>query len=168
MKDDSKSRYDQFNWWLKNNPVTASLLLIGALIIGLSTFTDSAQNLLSFVIKEQRPDINGEWTAEVQYDWTKTRYTETFEFEGEADVAFGTASFLSRDQSILEGHIIKNQIRFVTKTEEFSGSLDNVREAIHHYTGTISGDSIRFILQTEGGFSPHTPVSFTARRVSSQ
>jgi len=168
MNDESKSRYDQFNWWLRNNPVTASLLFIGALIVGLSTFSDSAQNLLSLVVKEKRPDINGQWTAEVQYDWAHTKFTETFEFEGEGNNAFGTASFLSRGQSILEGHVDGNQIRFITKTQEFSGSSDNTREAVHRYTGTISNDSIRFIMQTEGGFSMHPPVRFTAKRVSSQ
>jgi len=37
---------------------------------------------------------------------------------------------------------------------------------VHRYRGTFVSSEIRFVLQTEGGSSPHVPVEFTARRVA--
>lgn len=162
MSEESKSRYEKLNWWLKNNPVTATLMIIGVVVIGLSTFTDSAQNLLELFKGDNRPDINGDWTAEVTYDWARATYTETFTFGGSAEELVGFATYLKRKQMIRDGTVKGENIRFTTKTKEFSGEWDNTREVSHHYSGIIQGDKIMFVLQSEGGFSDHTPIEFTA------
>ena len=66
--DESKTRVDRFTAWIKNNPIMAALVVLGTVVIALSTFTDAARNLLDLVITETRPDINGEWQAEVTYE----------------------------------------------------------------------------------------------------
>jgi len=167
MSEQPKSNYDKFNWWLRNNKITASLIIFGVIVIALSTFTEAAKNLLDLIDLKKRPDINGEWKAEVTYDWPNANYSETFIFEGEGEELRGTASFLKIDRVITEGELTKNEIHFTTKTRE-SSSWDegNSAEVLHHYFGIIDSDKINFTMLTEGGYSTHVPIKFTAQRVT--
>ncbi len=113
-----------------------------------------------------RPDINGLWQAEVRYDWPNAQYVERFEFRGDATELHGTASFLRVPRGVLEGRAETGGVRFVTRTTEAaSGSSADI---VHRYQGRFVGDEkggeIRFVMQTEGGSSPHAPVEFVARR----
>lgn len=92
--NEPKTRFDRFNLRIKNNPIVASLIILGTIVIALSTFTNAAKNLWDLVITEPRPDINGEWKAEVTYDWQNAKYSETFTFGGDGEEVYGTASFL--------------------------------------------------------------------------
>jgi hypothetical protein len=167
MNDNSKSNYDKFNWWLKNNKVTASLIAFGVIVIALSTFTDAARNLLGLIDLEKRPAINGIWNAEVTYDWPNANYIETFVFDGEDEVLWGTASFLKIDRVILEGKVSEDQIQFITKTKENSSwDEGNSAETIHHYVGLFEDGQLHFTMQTEGGYSTHLPIKFSAKKVS--
>ena len=148
---------------IKSNPVTGSLILIGVVIISLSTFTDAAKKLLDLAIQETRPNLNGEWTAEVLYDWPNAKYIETFVFKGEGEEVFGIASFLQTERGILEGRVTKDKITFVTTTSESLGGKPTL-ETVHDYRGAIVGDDIHFVMQTKGGYSPHIPVEFIAKR----
>ena len=71
--NEPKTLLDRINTRIRNNPILATLIVLGAIIIALSTFTDAAKNLLRMVIPETRPDVNGEWTAEVTYDWNNAK-----------------------------------------------------------------------------------------------
>jgi len=103
----SQTLVDRFYSRIKNNPALASLIILGTIVIGLSTFTDATKNLLGFILKDKRPNINGEWNAEVTYDWGNAKYTEIFTFKGAGDEVFGTTSFLGLKRGILEGKIKK-------------------------------------------------------------
>ena len=169
MAEQPNSNYDKFNWWLKNNKVTASLIAFGVFIIALSTFTDAARNILGLIDIEKRPDINGMWSAEVTYDWPNANYMETFVFEGEDDVLQGTATYLKVERVILEGKVLKKQIQFVTKTKEVSSwDEGNSTETIHHYTGVLEEGQIHFTMQTDGGYSTHLPIKFVAQKISNK
>ena len=109
-----------------------------------------------------RPAIDGAWQADVVYDWPNARYVERFVLGGEAGALHGSASFLGVARGLLEGSVAPGTVRFVTRTSETGGG--GIVEAVHRYTGRIVGDEIRFVMQTEGGSSPHVPVEFTARR----
>jgi hypothetical protein len=85
-------------------------------------------------------------------------------FEQTGNSFFGTASFLKVDRGILEGIVDGDRITFLTRTSEFAG--DETRETTHRYQGKIEGDFIQFVMQTEGGFSSHPPIKFTARKSS--
>ena len=113
-----------------------------------------------------RPDINGEWQAEVNYDWPNARYAETFVFGGEAGELHGSASFLRVPRGIREGSVGPDGLRFVTRTSEMAGGAGGTAETVRRYRGQLVGSEIRFVLQTEGGSSPHVPVEFAARRVA--
>ncbi len=110
-----------------------------------------------------RPRIDGQWRADVEYDWPNARFVERFVFSGEGDSLHGSASFLGVDRGILEGATGPGTLRFVTRTSE-AGSGN--AESVHRYRGRLAGDEIRFVMQTEGGSSAHVPVEFTARRAA--
>ena len=110
----------------------------------------------------ERPDINGEWQAEVDYDWPNAHYVERFVFGGEGEVLQGSASFVGVPRGIVEGRVIPEGMRFATRTTEVAGGTTS--QQIHRYTGTLLGDRIRFVMQTEGGGSEHLPVEFNATR----
>lgn len=112
-----------------------------------------------------RPDINGEWRAEVTYDWPGANHVEHFIFTGEANDLSGSASFLGVARGIVEGRIEAGTLRFSTLTNEVAGSGAPVQR-VHRYRGTVQDAEIRFVMQTEGGVSVHVPVEFTARRVA--
>ncbi|MGQ0593899.1 MAG: serine/threonine-protein kinase [Gammaproteobacteria bacterium] len=105
--------------------------------------------------------IDGTWQAVVTYDWGAT-HSESFLFRVDGDEVAGSASFLGTKRGVLGGTFGGDRISFDTRTRETLG--DGEKETVHHYRGRISGDEIRFILQTEGGFSDHPPVEFTAKR----
>lgn len=166
--NEPSTRFDRLNLRIKNNPIVASLIVLGTVVIALSTFTDAAKNLLSLVVNETRPDINGEWKSEVTYDWNNAKYTETFTFGGDGEEVHGTASFLGTKRSILEGKVRKDKLRFITKTREVNGAdWNNLKDDVHRYDGKVFRDEIKFIMQTEGGFSEHLLIEFTARKVPS-
>lgn len=112
--------------------------------------------------KPSRPQVNGRWEADVEYDWHGARYIEHFEFEGEGDDLYGTASFLRVPRGVLEGRVDPEGLSFVTRTTQTSGGAE--RESVHRYRGRLVDGEFRFVLQTEGGFTRHVPVSFVARR----
>lgn len=163
--NEPKTRFDRFNFRIKNNPIVASLIVLGTIVIALSTITDAAKNLLGLVVKETRPEINGEWRAEVTYDWPDAKYAETFTFGGDGDNVHGTASLLGEKRGILEGKVRKDRLQFTTKTQEVLQDWNNPRDAVNRYQGKFFRDEIKFILQMEGGFSEHIPIEFTARKV---
>jgi len=111
-----------------------------------------------------RPPINGEWRADVTYDWPNARYDERFVFSGDGDELQGSASFLGVARGALEGRVDADGLRFVTRTSEMTGSGASAAEVVHRYRGRLAGDEIRFVMQTEGGSSTHVPVEFVARR----
>ena len=165
--NESKTQFGGLISRIKNNPIVASLILLSSIVIALSTFTDAMRNLWGLVVKETRPDINGEWQAEVTYDWPNARYVEMFTFRGGGDEVYGTASFLGIKRGILSGRISKDKVRFTTKSQEFVGDGSEQRDVIRRYEGRIIGDKIEFSLQTEGGNSGHVPIEFTARKARS-
>ena len=163
----SRTLIDRFNSRIKNNPIVASLIILGTVVIALSTFTNAAKSLFGLLMTDARPDINGEWKADVTYDWQNARYAETFAFSGDGEDVYGTASFLGHPRRITEGKAKKGALHFITKTQVLlGGDLNKAKEEVHSYQGTVLRDEIKFVMQTEGGFSEHIPIEFSARRVS--
>ena len=160
-----KNLVDKFNSRIRSNPIVASLIILGAIVVGLSTFTGAAKNLLDLIITDTRPDVNGTWQAEITYSWSNKKYSETFNFNGDGDEVYGSASFLGTKRGILDGKVKKDKLRFITTTAEVSGS-QSASEVTHDYQGTISNDKISFIMQTRGSSSAKIPIEFVARKVT--
>jgi hypothetical protein len=110
-----------------------------------------------------RAAVNGEWRAEVEYDWPGAHHVERFVFAGEGDALHGSASFLGVARGVLEGAVDGTELRFVTRTSEIGGNAGDT-SVVHRYRGRLVGDELRFVMQTEGGASAHVPVEFVARR----
>ncbi|HJV68088.1 toll/interleukin-1 receptor domain-containing protein [Ideonella sp.] len=106
-----------------------------------------------------RPAVNGDWVAEVRYDWPNAQYRERLRLDGEAGELHGSVTFLGVARGLLEGRVDAQGVSFVTRSSEMDGA-----ELVHHYRGHVAADEIRFVMQTEGGTTPHEPVSFVARR----
>jgi hypothetical protein len=111
-----------------------------------------------------RAQVNGEWQADVTYDWDNARFSERFAFAGDADQLHGSASFLGVARGVLEGRVDGAGLAFVTRTSESSGGSGSA--VVHRYRGRLVGDELRFVMQTEGSSSPHVPIEFVARRVT--
>jgi hypothetical protein len=124
-----------------------------------------AKNPQDVVIPATRPAINGEWEADVIYDWPNARYVEKFSLRDAGDEVYGTASMLGTARGILEGSLKKDTLRFVTRTQEVLSDWNNPRDVVHRYRGTLVGSEIKFIMQTEGGYSSHVPIEFVAKKV---
>jgi len=114
-----------------------------------------------------RAPVNGDWQADVTYDWDNARFKERFTFAGDADALHGSASFLGVARGVLEGRVDGTGLGFVTRTSESSGAGDGGAPVVHRYRGRLVGDELRFVMQTEGGSSAHVPVEFVARRAGS-
>lgn len=112
----------------------------------------------------ERAAVNGHWVAEVVYDWPNARYTEHFQFAGEATELHGSASFLRQERGIVDGRVEPYGLSFVTRTREQLGSDAAGLAATHRYRGRLVGDELHLVMQTEGGYSAHRPVEFVARR----
>jgi hypothetical protein len=106
--------------------------------------------------------LAGNWSAEVIYDWGD-KYTERFTFTPDRDGVIGSASFLGVPRGIIDGSLNGDRVAFQTRTEELGGGPS----LVHRYTGTITGDTIAFTMQSEGS-SSSVPVRFTAKRESSR
>jgi len=117
--------------------------------------------VLAFYATQPRIDLNGTWIATVPYEFSSPQ-KETFVFEHHGATLRGAASFLGAERLIVDGKADGDQISFLLKTSEQAG--DEKLEAVHYYRGTVAGDEIAFVMQTEGGFSVHPPIRFNARR----
>lgn len=111
-----------------------------------------------------RAAVNGRWTAHVVYDWPGAEYDERFEFDGVGNALFGSATFLRPRLGIEQGRVDGDRLAFITRSRESSGSAE--REVTHRYHGQLVGDELQLVMQTEGSFTPHGPVRFTARRAA--
>jgi hypothetical protein len=63
------------------------------------------------------------------------------------------------------GRIDGDRITFETHTQTVIGDWNNPRNDVHRYRGRVAGDTITFIMQTQGGGSD-VPVQFTAKRAA--
>ncbi len=108
-------------------------------------------------------DIAGEWRAEVKYDWGDSHH-EDFAFNYDGTEVLGTASYLGKKRALFDGQIKGDRISFITKSQQSISSDNSIRDVVHHYTGKVAGDHIQFTLRSEGGFTEHVPVEFTAVR----
>jgi hypothetical protein len=109
-------------------------------------------------------DVAGEWTADVTYDWGAT-HAERFRFIVDGTEILGTASLLTTPRGIVMGRIDGDRITFETHTQTVIGDWNNPRNDVHRYRGRVAGDTITFIMQTQGGGSD-VPVQFTAKRAA--
>lgn len=109
-------------------------------------------------------NVDGTWKASVTYGWGAT-HDEVFVLAVHGEEVLGAAGFLGVARPIVGGTLRGDEIAFSTRTQEMLGR-DATRDLTHHYRGKLSGDTIRFLMITEGGSAAGGPVEFTARKTS--
>jgi hypothetical protein len=147
-------------WWL------AGAVLVVAAVSALWQLRSHPADERAAPASAARPQVDGQWQAEVDYDWPGAHHGERFVFAGADAELHGSASFLGVARGVLEGRIDGAGLSFVTRTSEVTGAADSSSDVVHRYRGRIAGDEIRFVMQTEGGSSAHVPIEFIARRVA--
>jgi hypothetical protein len=166
-----KTLFDKLLARIKNNPVVASILVVGTIIIAVSTFTDSAQKILGLIIREKTIDVTGQWRTKVltnPYDETE-RYTLLFDFVQQGDTLLGTVREIDVGESdgfarsITEGKIKNNVVSFYTQGEVTSGN--GTRPYKESYSGIIGKPKSEIAFERldnlpEGG----VPERFVAKR----
>ena len=108
-------------------------------------------------------DLSGEWSADVTYSWGATHH-ERFSLKADGNEVLGSASFLGVPRGIVRGTFADGRLAFETRTQEVTGDWNNPRDVIHRYRGTVDGDAITFVMQSDGARSD-LPIEFTARRM---
>lgn len=144
-------------------PITAVLALAFIALAGALLWRAFPRNesMPPVVLSPSAPSIEGRWHARVDYDWGAT-HQERFDFRLVGGELVGSAAFLGVPRAIAEGKVDGGRVSFVTRSDEQLGA--DTREQRHRYRGELAADEIRFVLQTEGGFSSHPMVEFVARR----
>ena len=100
--------------------------------------------------------VDGKWTAEVQGGRGPQMITLTLKDEGGGKLTGTVEGGRGGAVPIEEGSISGNTLKFKQKQMGRGG------EVIFNYTGTVSGDEIKFTRQAEGGQG--MPQEFTAKR----
>ena len=100
--------------------------------------------------------VDGKWTAEIQGGRGPQMFTLTLKSEGGGKLTGTVEGGRGGAVPIEEGSISGNTIKFKQKQMGRGG------EIILNYTGTVSGDEIKFTRQAEGGQG--MPQEFTAKR----
>jgi len=137
--------------WRRRWPLLAGVALALAVAVGIALWP-----------RPPAVDIAGRWTAKIKYDWG-AEYQEAFEFQVRDGQVRGSAGFLRLPRSIAEGRLEGRRLSFVTRGDEVLGD-GPPRERVHRYQGEVADNTIRFTLETQGGYSRHPPVEFVARR----
>jgi hypothetical protein len=147
--------------WLVAGGLAAALAAIGGwqLIV-----RDARESPVPAEPKQADADVSGTWEGEVFYEWDRRKVTERFQFSSIAGALTGSASFLGVPRGILSAELKGNTIAFETRTR---GSInDREIEYVHRYRGEVSGDQMRMVMQTVGGYDTGVPREFVARRTS--
>ena len=147
-----KTLFDKFLSRIKNNPVVAALLVVGTIVIAAATFTDAAQKILGFFVREETHDVAGKWqTAVLTNAYVGgDRFILLFEFMQQGDTLSGTITDTDEDgnnpltRTIMDGTIKGNLVSFYTQTDIKTGPASQVvKEA---YSGILdkNKDTISF------------------------
>jgi len=147
--------------WLVAGGLAAALAAIGGwqLIV-----RNTRESPVPAEPKQADADVRGTWEGEVFYEWDRRKVTERFTFSTIAGALTGSASFLGVPRGVLSAELKGNTIAFETRTR---GSInDKEIEYVHRYRGEVSGDQMRVVMQTVGGYDTGVPREFVARRIS--
>jgi hypothetical protein len=150
MANRQRTAFDKFLSRIKNNSVVASLLVVGTIVIAVSTFTDATQKILGLISTERTPNIEGKWRTEVltnPYDDTE-RYTLLFQFAQQGETLLGTVTETDVGEqegfakTISDGKIKGDVVSFYTLGEVMSDQkTQHYKET---YSGTIRKNEIAF------------------------
>lgn len=86
------SLVDRFINGIRNNPVTAVLIILGIVVSAIASFGDAVRKLIALAPKPAPVAVGGLWTSEPLADArTKLVFSYTFEIKADGDRFYGTA-----------------------------------------------------------------------------
>lgn len=132
--------------WRIAGAAVVAVAAIGALWQWARSTAPATAPRVEQVAAPARAQVNGEWQADVTYDWENDRFSERFTFAGEADALHGSASFLGVARGVLEGSVGATGLAFVTRTSESTGAGESGAAVVHRYRGRLAGDGLRFVM----------------------
>ncbi len=159
----SVKRPSFLNPWLLLAGVVGVVVLVGA-VLSLKAPSTSGVPLMSSAVTKPAVDVTGRWTGKVKYDWGDQQ-DEILEFKYLGGTLHGTATYLKGRLTIEQPKLDGDWISFITRSQEMMGDDKPWKEVTHRYTGQVTPETIRFTLETSGGYSIHTPVEFTVQRI---
>jgi hypothetical protein len=163
------TRFDKIVSRIKNNPIGASLIVIGTIIIAVSTFTSATKTLLGLVTGSKNVDVTGKWATQElinPFDGND-KFRLFFDFEIKGNTLLGsvrqasTTDHYNIRDGILDGNISGNVISFYRLKQAWFGN-ETVTYKDFYYGSVLKGE-IEFTLQSDRpwGFPPQ---KFVARR----
>jgi len=163
------SRIDDVVKRIKRHPVVALALILSTIVVGLSSFTNAARNLLGLLPDEATADVSGRWSTEEldnQYDKSK-RYRLIFDLKARDGLLLGTLQIVQANnqgahtKALREGHIEGHEIEFHTLERSVSGQEEI--QFKDFYSGTVDGLEIRFVRDSDRPWE-FMPQEFVAKR----
>jgi hypothetical protein len=86
------SLVDRFLNGIRNNPVTAVLIILGIVVSAVASFSDAVRKLIALAPKPAPVAVSGRWTSEPLADArTKLAFSYTFEIKADGDRLYGSA-----------------------------------------------------------------------------
>jgi hypothetical protein len=144
-----------------------TLLVLLAVFAALRFLPEKAGSPQPMPATTQQPaiEIAGRWTARVKYAWGD-EYKEVFEFKILGKQLHGSATYLTSRLTIEQASLEDGWLRFITRSREMLGSDSPWKDVTHRYTGQVTPEGIRFILESGGGYTLNPPLEFVAVRDS--
>jgi hypothetical protein len=148
-------RYHELISRVQRNPLVASVILVGTIVVALSTFTDAAENLLQLVTGKKAADVTGSWLTDVlsnPFDQSDS-YRWLFDLQAVDTTVAGTMTETPTDggrsveRAIKEATLHDNLISFYIP---YTASLhDGTVDFRDHYLGRVTKDTIYFTLRSD-------------------
>lgn len=86
------SLVDRFLNGLRNNPLTAALIIVGIVVTAIASFGDAVRKLIALAPKAAPVAVSGRWTSEPLADArTKLMFSYTFEIKADGERIYGSA-----------------------------------------------------------------------------
>lgn len=154
---------------IKTNPFLAVLMAIVSVVLTLASFNSAIRKLWQDFAPTHRIAINGQWRAEVVYDWPNARYIEQFNFSGTGQHLQGSASFLLVPRGLVEGQVEGKSLNWITRLQTSTGSeMQQNYRARWQAGATPQQDQLQVTLQIQDATSAHVPIEFVAKRADSE
>ncbi len=163
------SLVDRFFARLRANPLAAVLIIVGAIVVSLASFTDALAKLLKLLPARQGPVVSGTWHSAALSDEASQRaYTYVFELAAEGQALRGTAlraapgckgsqapvcAGFGLPRGLLEGRVERDTLSFSVDWGEVAGAVPwTYRRLKQNFRGRLQGGELQLhVEEADGG-----------------
>ena len=163
---------------LRANPIVATLIVVGFVVVWLATFTEAIKKLRTLWPTEAPAMVAGRWESEALKDVRTTlEFRYVFDLKADGAKVYGTAhrtipyceqknqsglcAGYGRQVAILDGTLDKKALSFACDWGELPGAAPWTWVKLQEtFRGSVDGATIRFVQQDDQN---NPPVEFTAK-----